>query len=287
MKFSVIIPCLNAANTIGDQLNALADQKWNGSYEVIVADNGSTDGTLAVVETFRSRFQTMLIVDASKKKGAAYARNVGVKAATGDVLLFCDADDVVGAGWIDAMDRALTIHDFVAGRLHFIIPSESNSPKGSRMHQYYGLQEYNYPPFLRHAGGGNLGVKRSIHDCVGGFDESWMRLMDTDYCWRIQLAGVKLHFEPGAVVYVSTRNTLRAMIKQAWLWGRHNVLLYKRFRLFGMPELSWKVGVNKWFKLIRHIPHLRNKPEIEKWLWQIVWNLGRLEGCLRYRVLAI
>ncbi|HET9225168.1 MAG TPA: glycosyltransferase, partial [Thermoanaerobaculia bacterium] len=44
-KLSVVIPCLNAEATLGDQLEALAGQGWSGEWEVIVADNGSTDGS--------------------------------------------------------------------------------------------------------------------------------------------------------------------------------------------------------------------------------------------------
>src|SRR5262245_53435164 len=117
MKLSVIIPCRNAVKTIEAQLDALCQQEWEGGWEVIVADNGSMDGTREVVARFFGRLPPLLLVDASTRRGAGHARNVGVKAATGDAIVFCDADDEVGAGWLSAMGNALTRHDFVAGRI--------------------------------------------------------------------------------------------------------------------------------------------------------------------------
>jgi glycosyltransferase involved in cell wall biosynthesis len=287
MKISVILPCLNAAGTIELQLEALAKQKTTAPYEIIISDNGSTDATLNLVQKFKSRFKELTIVDSSDKKGPACARNKGIKAARGNILLFCDADDKVGDGWIEAMHQALMNHRFVAGRLKWLKTAKENHSLGRGVPQGNGLQSYDYPKFMPHAGGGNLGVRRSIHELVGGFDESWPRLSDTDYCWRIQLNGVKLHYEPKAVIYMRTRDNMSSMVKQSYIWGRYNVLLYKRYLPYGMPMLSWKSGVRNWILLIRKIPRLRKKRQVESWLWWLSWRLGRLDGCLKYRILAI
>jgi glycosyltransferase involved in cell wall biosynthesis len=287
VKVSVIIPCYNAAETIGEQLEALASQRFNQPFEVIVVDNGSTDETIAAVHPFKKRFRSIRIIDASGKQGAAYARNMGAKSATGDMLLFCDADDVVADGWLQAMTNALMKDQFVAGRLRWLQTKDDSPPTGRPIPQRSGLPVYSYPPFLPHAASANLGVKKSVHERVGGFDESWGQLEDTDYCWRIQLTGVDLVYQPEAVVNMRARGTFPKMVRQSWSWGRYNVLLYKHYRSKGMPKLDWKTGIKKWLALLRHLPHLSNKNELYRWLWRIAWNLGRLEGCFRYRVLAI
>jgi glycosyltransferase involved in cell wall biosynthesis len=96
MKLSVIIPCLNGAATIATQLAALARQQWDQPWEIVVADNGSTDESVGIVERYRGRLQNLRVADASARRGRAL--NVGAKEATGDALVFCDVDDEVAAG---------------------------------------------------------------------------------------------------------------------------------------------------------------------------------------------
>ena len=64
MKLSIVIPCRNAARTIAVQLDALCAQQWRGGWEVIVADNGSTDGTQAIVEGYSRRLPGLRLIDA-------------------------------------------------------------------------------------------------------------------------------------------------------------------------------------------------------------------------------
>ena len=103
---SVVIPAFNAETTIADQLGAIARQSDGVALEVIVADNGSSDATRTVVETWSERLPVRL-VDASARRGPAAARNIGASSARGDLLIFTDADDVVMPGWLQAWDAAV------------------------------------------------------------------------------------------------------------------------------------------------------------------------------------
>src|SRR5262245_29795227 len=147
MKLSVVVPCLNAEATLGAQLAALSRQSWPDGWEVIVADNGSTDRSREIVESYRGRLPRLNLVDASDRRGHAHARNLGAAAATGDALLFCDADDEVAPGWLAAMGRALAGHEFVACRYD---QEKLNPPAVRRTHlnpQKDGLTRYDYPDF--------------------------------------------------------------------------------------------------------------------------------------------
>lgn len=290
MKLSVVIPCLNAAATLPEQLEALANQEsgqsWEGGWEVIVADNGSTDGSREVVERFRGRLPELRLVDASDRRGQAHARNVGAAAATGDAFLFVDADDVVAPGWLAAMGRVLARHGFVACRYD----NEKLNPvwvqKTHLNPQKDGLTSYDYPPYLPHAGGGGLGVRREVHEAVGGFDEEMPALEDTDYCWRIQRAGTPLVFVPEAVVYIRHRHDLRGVFRQGVSYGQHNVLIYKKYRPLGMPRLGVLPGAARWAALLLRSPRLLTRDGRAPWLWQLGWRVGRIKGCFRYRVVA-
>jgi GT2 family glycosyltransferase len=287
LKLSVVIPCLNAAATLGVQLEALAAQSWEGDWEVIVADNGSTDASRAIVASFRSRLPGLRVVDASTRRGQAHARNVGAAAATGDAFLFCDADDEVAPGWLAALGRALGEHDLVACRYD----TDKLNPEWVRQThlnpQKDGLTAYDYPPYLPHAGGGGLAVRRHVHEAVGGFDESLPALEDTDYCWRIQRAGYDFVFAPDAVVHIRHKADPGSIFRQGRTYGRYNVFIYKKYRPLGMPRLGWLPGVLRWGTLILRTPLLLlDRKNRARWLWQLGWRIGRLEGCFRYRVVA-
>lgn len=287
MRLSVVIPCLNAAGTLGEQLDALAGQDYGRDWELLVADNGSSDGTREIVDAYRSRFAHLELVDASARRGQAYAKNLAAKQAKGESLLFTDADDRVGAGYLEVMDRALSEHDFVACAFDV---TELNEPWVRRCHgnpQRDGLNPYTYPPFLPHAGGSSLGIRRVLHEEIGGFDEELPALEDTDYCWRLQQAGHELRFVPEAVVHVRYRHTLGGMYRQAFQYAVYNVLLYKRYRPRGMPPLAWYAGVGSWVKLVLRLPKVASKSGRASWLWQLGWRMGRVAGSWRYRVLAL
>ena len=226
------------------------------------------------------------LVDASDRRGPAHARNVGAAAARGRLLLSCDADDVVAPGWLAAMARALAEHEFVACRYD---NEKLNPPEVQRTHlnpQRDGLTTYSYPPFLPHAGGGGLGVRKSVHQEVGGFDESLPALEDTDYCWRIQLAGHGFAFVPDAAVYIRHRHDLGGVFRQGMSYGKHNVMIYAKYRPLGMPRLGILPGVLRWGKLLATSPRLLTRAGRAPWLWQLGWRVGRLWGCVAYRVLA-
>lgn len=288
MKLSVIIPCYNGANTIAIQLEALARQRWSEPWEVIVADNGSNDESMVIVEQYKRRLPNLRIVDASARRGQPYALNVGVQAAVGDSVAFCDADDEVGTGWLAAMGEALAKYDFVACRFDI---EKLNAPWVQRTHwnpQPNGLQAYVDPPYLPHAGGGSLGVKRSLCETMGGFDESLPMLHDTDLCWRLQLAGTELHFVPDAVTHMRYRDAFGGIYRQARGWAEYNVLLYKRYRPLGMPKrlFSWRSYLRGWYHLLRQLLRIRGKGDIAAWLWKVGWRMGRLRGCIKHRIVA-
>lgn len=292
MKLSVVIPCLNKADSIAVQLEALANQQNDTLWEVIISDNGSTDASLEIAEQYRERLPNFRIIDSSDRKGAAHARNVGTKVVTGDAIVFCDADDEVGSGWVAAMSEALSKYDFVGSCFEF---KKLNKPElvKSRTHAQTKRLQSSPHCCLPFVGGSGLGIKRSIHEAVGGFDESMLFCEDTDYSWRVQAAGTELHFVPEAVIHIRLRESLADMHRQASSWGEYNVLLYYKHQHIFQTD-SFQTGIVGWIRLFLGLGRslisvLGNVGDQEKRthrLWLFALRAGRLRGCIKYRILS-
>lgn len=278
MTLSIIIPCRNAARTIDETLQALATQHWPGAWEVIVADNGSTDDLTKIVAKHIPRIPCLRLIDASGRRGASYARNVGVKASTGEGILFCDADDVPAPGWAVSMEAALRVHGFVASRLEF---EKLNSPavRSARGYtQVAGLQQFRFLPFP-HAGSGTLGITRALHDAVAGFDETIPICEDIDYCMRVQQKGVRLEFVPDAVLHCRLRASKKGVYAQASQYAEYEVYLYKKYGAGYLWEWwRWRKYVQAWRTLLGRMLELLRTPEGKTML---AWRVGRLMGLLK------
>ena len=95
MKVSVVIPTHNDEATIAETLESVFAQRFDGGFEVIVVNDGSTDGTRAVLEKFGERIR---VID-QENAGVAAARNAGIAAAAGEYIALLDADDL----WTEEM----------------------------------------------------------------------------------------------------------------------------------------------------------------------------------------
>lgn len=287
MDLSVIIPCLNGSTTIAGQLDALTRQEWSRPWEIIIADNGSTDDTSAIVRRYQTRVPNLRMIDASARRGCSYARNAGVRAAASDRFAFCDVDDEVASGWVAAMGAALMRHDYVACR----IDVERLNPAWIKALWTGAADSAHILPvcldFLPAASGCGFGITRRLFDEVGEFDESLDRLDDLDYSWRAQLAGLNIHLEPDAVVYYRYRQTLVDTYRQCFSDGRYQVELLKRYAPYGMRWRPWTQGVRDWLGVAIWLLKIRNKMGYAHWLKSTSGLAGRLVGSIEHRVMAL
>lgn len=280
---SVVIPVRNGAQTLGEQLEALATQRFDLPFEVLVCDNGSTDATVAVARSFAGRIPGLAVVDASGRPGAAHARNAGARAARGAVLAFCDADDVVCPDWLASMVAAAATGGVVAGVHEEVslnddlsrawVPAADTDP----MRRHLG--------FLPCASSSNMAIRRSLHDSLGGWDESFARGEDVDLCWRAILGGADLVVARDAVVHYRFRRDLRGAVRQAVQTGLTDVLLYRTFRSASFVPHR-RSTVKAWAWIVVHAPLALTSPAWRgRWLRAAGYRAGRLRGCVRYRVL--
>jgi glycosyltransferase involved in cell wall biosynthesis len=276
-----VIPCLNAADVLPRQLDALVSQEWNGSWNVIVADNGSTDATAAIARSYESRLPSLQVVDASDQRGRQYASNAGARAA-GKAIVFIDADDEIAPGYIAAVGEALAEHPIVAARIDdatlnkgWILDGRSGVQSAALQH---GLG------FLPFGSGGTLGVQNPVFADLGGFADDMDYAEDIDFCWRAQLAGVPIHFVADAVVRYRYRPSLRSMFRQHRNFGRASALLYRTYRDRGMPGRATRAGLHEWWGLTKGFLLVRSRADAARWSRRLGRSIGRIQGCVRYRV---
>ena len=281
MKLSVIIPCLNAARTLRDTLEGLSRQTWTQPWEVVLADNGSTDGSNDLALSFRDRIPNLRIVDASLRQGQPFALNTGAHAARGESIAFTDADDQVADGWVAAMGNALAQHEMVACRID---AAKLNPAWSQNCPQREGVQKLWYPPWLPHVGGGTLGLRKDLFQKVGDFDEALPYLHDTDFCIRAQMHGVNIYFVREAVLYFRNRSTLADHYRQARNYAEYNVILAKRYWEPNVDKsMFWKCYAKDCFQLLRLARSARSRDCRFQFAWSLGRQIGRAKGVLKYR----
>jgi len=279
---SVIVPVYNCEATLGAQLQALRDQAFDAPWEIIVVDNGSTDGTQALVEQYRATMPNLTMTSALEMKNGAFARNRGAAVARGEIFLFCDGDDVVAPGWVSGMSRALREHDFVVGQIEVATLNEDVPEK-------YGNNGTNdrLLNFLPYAIGCNMGVTRRAFESVAGFSTAYSKCMDIEFSWRTQLAGYSLHEAPRAEVHYRYRTTAWAHLKTAISFSQTHAALYKRFARFGAKRMPMKQVLERYKGIVASLPQFwkLTRPQRIGLAFEVGVSIGRLWGSLRYLTL--
>jgi len=273
---SVVVPVRDGVRWIDEQLAALVAQQCDTAWEVVVADNGSSDGTGASVRRWATRHPVVRLVDASARIGPAAARNIGVVGARGRLLAFCDADDVVQPGWLRACVRALDEADVAAGTFDFtsLNGGGPSSPVVAATRQL---------AFLPAGLGANLCVRREAFDQVGGFAEDLLVGEDIDLSWRLQLGGFRFAVAPDAVVAKRERAGAVQVGRAAWSYGRSGPVLYRRHRSAGMGR-DLRGAVTSWLWLVAALPGLLDPAVRVRWMRTVGLRAGRLAGSLHQRV---
>jgi len=260
VDISVVIPVRNGGDFIGNQLNALLAQKSFAKFEIVVADNGSTDDTAQIVQEFAQRDARVRLVDASRGVGVNVPRNVGVRAASGDRILLTDADDVVHAGWIQAYWKAFRNGAHTAGgSLHRVLADGTVLAKESKLYTSK-MSESAY------ANGTNCGFTREAYDAVGGFDENLAGGGDEiDFFARTSRIGYRMTLVPDAVVDKLQHTDLSKVFHQHFNFGRGEVNVAKKFRpRMVCSPVAAAAGMQAavWFLLwatVGRVPRVRRK----------------------------
>jgi glycosyltransferase involved in cell wall biosynthesis len=281
---SVVIPARNADTTIASQLEALSRQNYSGPWEVVVVNNGSTDDTARIVRDWTRKLPNLRLVNASEGVGRNYARNAGVAEARGDLLLFCDADDVATPGWMEEMVRASRSSDIVRGGVDHNALQNGHGfwhRDDPRLKQFF--------EFLPIADSANFAVRSEVLAKLGGWNENYLRCNDVEFSWRAQISGYSLGEAPRAQMMIRHRESLSSSARQAYATALEFPRLYKDFRGFGMPRGTMRNFAWDWARIVvGFLPYMLLGPRRRRaWVRRAAARVGRVRGSIRHRVLFL
>lgn len=218
-QVSVIVPAYNGAAMVGDCLRALLDQQTQRSHEIILVDDGSTDDTAHKVATFAPRVRLIR----QHHAGAAAARNRGVSAAQGDLLLFTDADCEPTPGWIETLARALDGADGAKGT--YRTRQRSVVARWVQAEYESKYRRMAQRPTIDFIDTYSAAYRRGVFEAAGGFDESLEVDEDQELSFRLAEAGARLVFAPEAIVYHRHVATPQAYMRRKFRIGYWKVLV--------------------------------------------------------------
>lgn len=223
-KVSVVVCSCNGAQTVAETLAALEDMEYP-DYEIIVIDDGSTDQTSAIA----SKHNVRLIC--TENRGLSVARNLGLKAATGEIIAYIDDDAYPDRHWLTYLAAAFlrTEHAAIGGP-NIAVPGDgaiadcvANAP-GGPIHVLLS------DDLAEHIPGCNMAFRREKLLAIGGFDPRFrVAGDDVDICWRLQERGWTIGFAPSAVVWHHRRNSIKRYLKQQFGYAKAEALLAEKW----------------------------------------------------------
>jgi mycofactocin glycosyltransferase len=230
-----VIPARNEAASIQRTLQAVHAQSDSaGVLELIVVDDGSTDETPAV-----ARAAGAIVLSAVGAGNPAAARNHGAAAASGEIIVFLDADCIPADGWLKALLSAHAQGESIVGgalALPAGLPFSARCDYYASAYHVHPRQRAGYTPNHTPA---NLSVRRAAFSSTGGFTESGpMAYGHEELAWQAELqrAGQRIRFEPAALVFHYNRPGLSKLLHRNYRWGYSSI---EGKALSGAARFAW------------------------------------------------
>lgn len=273
VDLSMVIPSYNTKDLLADCISSIAQNPpTKQSFEIIVVDNASSDGTVEMLHRLSSKDLKLKIISNKKNLGFARAVNQGWKKAQGKFVLFLNSDTMVKKDALGALASYAEGHKDVGAisgklilrngkldpdchrgfptpwsSLTFFLGLESIFPKSRVFAQYHqGWKNKNAIHEIDAGAGALLLVKRDVLEEIGGWDENYFFYgEDLDLCYRIKQAGYKIVFHPKAEV-VHYKGASSGLRKES-----RDIARPKREDLAKVTKGSidaWRIFYNKFYK---------------------------------------
>ncbi|MDJ0733576.1 MAG: glycosyltransferase family 2 protein [Nostocaceae cyanobacterium] len=266
--FSVVIPTYNRQPILSKCLKALEVQQLRDveGYEIVLVDDGSTDGTLEWLQAHQAEFPHVRRFQ-QQHLGPAAARNLGIEQAKGDIIIFIDSDLVVTENFLQAHADALVKGQKQLGSDRFftygavINTCNFENPTG----EPYKITDFSAAFFAT----GNVAIPKHWLEKAGLFDTSFKLYgwEDLELGVRLKKLGLKLIKCPEAVGYhwhpTFSLEQIKSLIEKEIQRGRMGVLFYQK-------HPTWEVRM-----MIQMT-----------WLHRLLWGILSLNGMLNERTMA-
>jgi glycosyltransferase involved in cell wall biosynthesis len=220
MKVDVIIPAYNAETTIAETINSALSQDYSGEFGITVVDDGSTDGTVDVLDGYLGSLNyppVSLVVN--KNQGVASARNQGARYTFGEAILFLDADDKIAPNYLSETVPLLK-YKAMGGVV------------STGMTYFGGIDDGKYTaPYLPTASRNGLPtcslIRRKAFESVGGYDptmiyEDWDLWLRIAQRWEICLLNLPLFFYHRSLTGRNAWQDTEREKHRKEIWDRHH-----------------------------------------------------------------
>jgi len=238
-RVSVVVPAYNEARTIRVSVETLLESSWP-DLEVIVVDDGSSDGTAERVQGLAEAGRIRLIRQANG--GKALALNAGIAAATGEVVVYTDADSLFLRDTL-----AKLVRWFAEPSIDAVCGNDAPLRAGTALQRLLVITTHIGTGYVRRALSvigclpiisGNLGaIRRRVLEEVGGFEPIWGE--DLELTWRLQLAGKRIVFDPEPMVLADCPATFDGLWRQRVRWVRSYLKIARRYRGRFLARDAW------------------------------------------------
>jgi len=290
MFVSIVIPTYNRAHILGRCIESVLQQDFrNNSYEVIVINDGSQDKTYQVARQYQTIPQFRYFC--RHHRGISAARNLGIKNALGEVLMFLDDDCLAGPQWVEKYAKVFQDNEGIE-----IIQGPCVYPAGNNffrectnyLTQVADLQRVIKSDLLeggmeaKYIGSGNFAILRSTivsHDLF--FDEDLTTREDEDYFRRVAKLKIRIAYIHNPVAHITPFNFVTEA-RRYFFYGRGESRLQRKWGEYTrlQYDISWR-GLRERYRPINSIIML-----VIFRLREFYWNLGFLYQKLRDQYLA-
>ncbi len=284
---SVIVPVYNAQETIRECIDSLLQLNYpKANLELIFVNNGSTDGTPAILEQYSNDIQILH----EAKRGPAAARNKGVLNANGEIVAFTDSDCVVDKDWLLHLippleDRVVGI---VGGTILAKRPCNEIERFGEAIHDHdMAIHSYR-PPYVTTM---NWTSRLYVLKELSLFDESFTRCEDVDLSYRILQSGYRFVFEPQAIIYHKNERTYSGLFLEGLLHGFYAVQTLKKHRDFLKTFRHHRLNGRSYIALVSSLIHYLFGKESDRSICYFIFNsgkkIGKILGSVRFLYLDL